>query len=539
MVSRENGDVWTVMASTALGSRHVRTGRPNQDAARSDRIGVGPDAVSVVAVADGHGGDRYVRSDVGSRLAVGVACAVVRQVVEAGELARPPRQLERLAHQDLIPRIVAEWRRECADHLAETPFSDEEQTRAGTPLEHEPLVAYGSTLLVAILSTTSCLLLQLGDGDCVVADRDGDATSPMPHDDRLIGGETTSLCLESAERDFRVAAIEGTMTRLVMLATDGYGVAFEDPRWRQRVASDLLRELDSGGTEHVAQGLPRWLAQSARVGGDDATVALAFRTGGVGAAGTSRNPKNRGIPRWVSASLIGLIGLLAGFGLGQVVEVDGSRSLSAGEAPPVLTEEDAGDNEVPARSEQDPGLAEAPPTDAEPPSSDEEASERTDADPEFIPEPPDTGADPDDRAVTSRAWLTVGTDRVIEFFPDPGAPDAHVVDVAILGVEPLQQPIAAYAWQRIWTIRDGALHRDGVVVSLEMQPALRLAALAVYNDHLWAASEGSDWLLVLDLPDGDHCSLVPVTPVPSVDSDVASSVPGPPPACRRFGSGGG
>ncbi len=533
MVSREDGDAWTIMASTALGSRHVRAGRPNQDAARSDRIGAGPDEVLVVAVADGHGGDRYVRSDVGSRLAVGGACAVVRQIVEAGQLARAPRQLERLAHQELIPRIVAEWRRGCSDHLAEVPFSDEEQTRAGTPLEHEPLVAYGSTLLVAILSTTSCLLLQLGDGDCVVADLDGDATSPMPRDDRLIGGETTSLCLESAERDFRVAAIEGTTTRLVLLATDGYGVAFEDPRWRQRVASDLLRELDSRGPEHVAQGLPRWLAQSARVGGDDATVALAFRTGGARAAGAPRGSGSRRIPRWASASLVGLTALLAGFGLGQVVEVDGSRSLSVGDAPPVLTEEETGDS-----ASEERGPAEVPPSDTEPPSSGEENIQHTDADPPLIEEPTGGDSDADGRAVTSRAWLTVGTDRVIEFFPDPAAPQAHVVDAAILGVEPLERPVTAYAWQRAWTIRDGALHRDGALVSLETQPVLRLAALAVHNDHLWLASEASDWLLVLDLPDGDSCSLVPVTPLPSVDGDVASSVPGPPPMCRQLGNGG-
>jgi hypothetical protein len=539
MVTRDDGDIWTVLASTALGSRHVRTGQPNQDAARSDRFGTGADTVAVVAVADGHGGERYVRSDVGSRLAVGVACAVVKQLVDPRGDARSARQLERIAQRELIPRIVAQWRRECADHLAEAPFSDEEQARAGTPLETQPLVAYGATLLVAVLSNTACLLLQLGDGDCVVADRDGGAISPMPRDDRLIGGETTSLCLDGAERDFRVAAIEGSTTSLVLLATDGYGVAFEDPRWRQRVISDLLRELDSGGTEQVAKGLPRWLAQSAHVGGDDATVALAFRTGGAEPAGASRATNSNALARWGSAVLVALVGLLAGFGLAQVVEIDGSRSLATGETAPPSGEEDDGDDGVPARSEQEVRPADPPPTVAEPPPFDEEATEQADVTPALPPDDPEVEDAPHDQVVPSRAWLPVGTDRVIEFFPDPAEAEAHVVEASIPGAEPLQQPRAAYAWQRLWTISDGALHRDGALVSFEMHPALRFGALAVHNDHLWVASETSDWLLVLNLPDGDRCSLVPVTPVASIDSDVASSVPGPEPACRELGSGVG
>jgi len=538
MVRRDNDDVWTVLTSTALGSRHVRTGQPNQDAARSDRIGTGADAVTVVAVADGHGGDRYVRSDVGSRLAVGVACAVVRQLVDPRGLPRSPRQLERVAHRELIPRIVSTWRRECADHLAEAPFSEEEQTRAGIPLESEPLVAYGSTLLVAVLGNTSCLLLQLGDGDCVIADRNGDAISPMPRDDRLVGGETTSLCLDGAEQDFRVAAIESATTSLVLLATDGYGVAFEDPRWRQRVVSDLLRERDAGGTDHVAHGLPRWLAQSAQVGGDDATVALAFRTSGTEPADASHTTKSHALPKWGSALLVASLGMLVGFGIAQVVEGDGADPLSAGGSLAASSEEEAGDNGLPDISEPEPTPADPPPTAAESPPSEEQDSEDTEPDPALPPETSDAEGDPGGQVVTSPAWLTVGTDRVIEFFPNPDEPEPRVVDAAILGADPLQRPTAAFAWERIWSIRDGMLHRDGVSVSLEIVPALRLGALAVHHDHLWMASEAADWLLILDLPDGGACSLVPVTPLVSADSDVASSTPGPAPTCRNFASGG-
>ena len=62
---------WRVLAGTALGSNHVASGLPNQDAVGSRATDDG--AAVVLAVADGHGGARYVRSAEGARLAVEIA----------------------------------------------------------------------------------------------------------------------------------------------------------------------------------------------------------------------------------------------------------------------------------------------------------------------------------------------------------------------------------------------------------------------------------------------------------------------------------
>jgi hypothetical protein len=121
--------------------------------------------------------------------------------------------------------------------------------------------------------------VQLGDGDVVAAGADGVARRPVPPDGRNVGGRTTSMCLVDAAESFRITALDhaGRPPALVLVATDGYGNAFADPRWPEQVSRDLLALDRRHGRRAIAEALPRWVRESADVGGDDTTVAVAFR----------------------------------------------------------------------------------------------------------------------------------------------------------------------------------------------------------------------------------------------------------------------
>ena len=55
----------------------------------------------------------------------------------------------------------------------------------------------------------------------------GSRPGRCPGDDRLVAGETTSLCLATAADDFRHAFLPASAEPdLVLLATDGYGNSF-------------------------------------------------------------------------------------------------------------------------------------------------------------------------------------------------------------------------------------------------------------------------------------------------------------------------
>jgi len=72
------------------GASHLRRGAPCQDASGS--IGfhdAGGQPIQVLVVSDGHGGSRYVRSDVGARLACAVAMREVEQALSAARVDAP------------------------------------------------------------------------------------------------------------------------------------------------------------------------------------------------------------------------------------------------------------------------------------------------------------------------------------------------------------------------------------------------------------------------------------------------------------------
>ncbi|MDQ2677606.1 MAG: protein phosphatase 2C domain-containing protein [Actinomycetota bacterium] len=264
---------WTGVSASVRGSQHVRTGLVNQDAVQVVALDAGV-PLSVAAVADGHGGVRYVRSDVGSKLAVSIAC---RLGADAGRsLGAAPTVAAAQAHlrTQFVDALIEQWRAAVFDHVATHPFTADESVTAGVELvDADPLIAYGCTLLVSVLAPEWVAFVQIGDGDVVTVDRDGRATAPVPGDARLVGGETTSLCLPTARTDARIA-VSVPPPEMVLLASDGYGNSFASPAWMQETGSGFAEILRTSGLDDIIDRLPGWLAESAEAGGDDVTVAL-------------------------------------------------------------------------------------------------------------------------------------------------------------------------------------------------------------------------------------------------------------------------
>lgn len=256
---------WRAVSASRRGSAHGE-GVPNQDAVQVRRVAGAQGDVWVVAVADGHGGARYVRSDVGARTAVDVA---VRQVAEA----LPDRDDPAAVLREVVPGIVEEWRTQVAADARDRPPTEDERARGSDG----SATAYGATLLVAVVGGHGVAVAQVGDGDALVRSH-GFATRPVPGDDRLVAGETTSMCLESAVDDFRYAVVpDSAEPDLVLLSTDGYGNSFAQADWWHGLVDDLADFVVRSGFDRVADELPGWLEESARVGGDDVSAVLLVR----------------------------------------------------------------------------------------------------------------------------------------------------------------------------------------------------------------------------------------------------------------------
>jgi Protein phosphatase 2C len=341
-----SGSRWRAVGSSVRGDSHRRSGAPNQDALA---LVSGEGGGVTVAIADGHGSSISFRSDFGSATAVDVAVRVTRAFADTFTADVSRDDLLRRARKDLPVQIVEEWSAAVRRDMDERGFEDRElaplreagRADALDELRVNPLIAYGATLLVVAEVGRCLLILQLGDGD-VVAAYEGDPAAtarPLPPDPRLIGNETTSLCLPTATKDFRVEVIDGNqvaMPSLVVVTTDGYVNSFVDDAAFLQVGADLIRHRRDHGLDWIAEQLPGWLQKASKLGsGDDITMGVLARTNGVPGASSAADRANLPTvappaiasgpvsavparPGWV-APVIALASLVVGVGLGWLL----------------------------------------------------------------------------------------------------------------------------------------------------------------------------------------------------------------------------
>jgi serine/threonine protein phosphatase PrpC len=277
---------WRVAGGSVRGASHHRNGLLNQDALLFQ-----PDearGAAVVAVADGHGSASSFRSMVGSRYAVHIAVDEGMAFLHSlGDLQRHPDPQEIEAR--LVPRLgvrtIVRWGSCIRRHHDRRRFSDSELNRvaehAGVGaldrIQEDPLLAYGSTLLVALATPLFLAFLQLGDGDILTVTADGEPDRPLAHDHRLLADETFSLASPTAAQELRswCRSLAGWTPELVLVATDGFANSYADEAGVRRAASEYLQAVQSTGLAAVAHQLPGWLREVTFGGaGDDVTVAL-------------------------------------------------------------------------------------------------------------------------------------------------------------------------------------------------------------------------------------------------------------------------
>jgi len=272
----------------------VRQGLKNQDAI-DHYVSDDGAAPVILAVADGHGSAKSFRSDIGAGFAVKTAVEVCRAFLEGIRGTSPPPTpsvVKNDAEQQIPRDIFRSWRQRVTDHVAENPLTPEEldglgeqageaaRKRAANP--EQRYVAYGSTLLVAMLTDEFLICFQLGDGDILaVYDGTDEAGRVIPKDETLIANETTSLCQDDGFRHFRCQfkpLNQDCLPGLVLLSTDGYCNSFASPGAFLKVGTDYLNMLRSDGAEEIGKNLSTWLDETSRNGsGDDITVGIIYR----------------------------------------------------------------------------------------------------------------------------------------------------------------------------------------------------------------------------------------------------------------------
>ena len=280
-----------------MGESHKTTGKPCQDSSLylfDEETGT-----HIAIVCDGHGGNRYFRSDRGSRLLVEVTRDTILEFVRGNpaELfsapvlvqAGPGDHPEGYGIQDaaltrLFTSIIFRWQEGIEQDAHLDPFSPEELQ--GVKPEHvtdfqegrELEKAYGSTLMAYFQTCGYWVAFHIGDGHCVMFSNDGRVFEPVPWDERCFLNSTTSICDKDALAGFRYAWQGGGAGPFaVFLGSDGVDDSFGDGERLHAFYLGILRSLVEEGEEvtkrSLAEALPGISARGSR---DDMSVSFVY-----------------------------------------------------------------------------------------------------------------------------------------------------------------------------------------------------------------------------------------------------------------------
>jgi len=282
------------------GESHKADNKPCQDASFS---AVYDDGLAIAIVCDGHGGERYFRSDVGSRMATEVISESVKTFVEnvdktmfignpfiaeeaitSEEVVKKQTPVD-IAFRQLFSSIIYQWNQKIAEHAANTAVSEWEQEHVPQKYLDELKTSetfeklYGCTLMVYVQTPDYWFAFHLGDGKCVSFHQEGDLWHmPIPWDERCFLNKTTSLCDSNAINEFRYCYEgDGKFPMAVFLGSDGMDDSFgEDPNL-VNFYIQVVKMLVTEGREATIKSIESDLPQLSKIGSkDDMSVAFIY-----------------------------------------------------------------------------------------------------------------------------------------------------------------------------------------------------------------------------------------------------------------------
>ena len=296
------------------GESHKSTGKPCQDCAYAESS---PD-LSIAIVCDGHGGERYFRSQIGSEAAVKVTKKAVKDFLNnldyssytrdkraplfVGEkftdyIAEnaPAEQADIAEHQALMwlfSNIISEWNKEIANDAinrdltewelahVELQYLDEFEAKRQDP-EATFEKTYGCTLMAYVQTKDFWFAFHIGDGKFVAFDNDNGTlacSQPIPWDERCFLNKTTSMCDSNAIERFRYCYQgDGHFPLAVFLGSDGLDDSYGDGEHLYNFYIEVFKLLIRKGYEKTMKTLQHDLPEISKVGSkDDMSVAAIY-----------------------------------------------------------------------------------------------------------------------------------------------------------------------------------------------------------------------------------------------------------------------
>ena len=260
------------------GYSHKLNGKPCQDSSSA----WSEERYSAIIVCDGHGGDKYIYSADGSKLACEYGQSMIRQFMSDiysvdGCILNRFNADDMLTH--LEQSIITQWRKQVEK---KNPLEGSRFTRL-SPKDQEsllknPVKAFGTTFIAAVLADEFCFVLQLGDGNALFYHADGKVEDPAElADDTLQFNLTTSMCNSDAAQSFRhcFRSNEDGDICGVTLTSDGVANCYRSIEQYASFMKNVYLAFGEDGPKAAAAELKDVLRTLSEKGsGDDLSVAI-------------------------------------------------------------------------------------------------------------------------------------------------------------------------------------------------------------------------------------------------------------------------
>lgn len=294
--------------SRRRGASHEISGKVCQDYCQAEVT----DSYTIGVVSDGHGGDRYFRSDVGSKSAVEATLDCVREFVQTADESlfsgAPLTQCGTVAAErekngsgrgderyalfrQLFSSIICKWHERILEDAKRPATSEEreklpEQVAAFERTDRDGNrtgieQTYGCTLMCFARTKSYWFAFHIGDGKCVAFSVDSgriENSEPVPWDEKCFRNVTTSLCDPEALDKFRYCyGGKDTLPLAVFLGSDGIDDSLPNPADMANFYVNILKLLgrysETDAKKELDDELP---ALSRRGSKDDMSVVCCY-----------------------------------------------------------------------------------------------------------------------------------------------------------------------------------------------------------------------------------------------------------------------
>lgn len=241
-----------------------------------------------VIVCDGHGGDKYFRSAIGSRF----ACEAGKKMISAFMNYVLNNDETRINWDALLSQleisVINEWNELVRQHFSDNPFESDARFESLKEEDKRSVCssyvkAYGSTFIAAVLTDKYLFALKLGDGNVCVSNRRNkacllDKIRRELSDEQLQFNLTTSLCNSDAAKSFKhclIPANKANRINGVLLSSDGVINSFTTEEAYVAFVENVFKGFQDQKLKDAKQELADFLPELSKKGsGDDLSIAI-------------------------------------------------------------------------------------------------------------------------------------------------------------------------------------------------------------------------------------------------------------------------